>query len=203
MRRSQVAHKSGRVWSTERRNGSAQRNRGAHQVRYSRFPWVLGAFRVILIVGGIGFWLGAGSVVGQVAAPVAGATVVYPSYGFHSGCSSGCSSCSSSSRSSGASPGAATADPGWHGGHGRDAWVMAPAAAPAATVATPWAMAPLTAAALAAPAWAVGPARTSRRWRTRCSSAGTATRTGEAEPTDTSKTTPTSASPTRPTDPSI
>jgi hypothetical protein len=41
------------------------------------FPWVIGAFLVLLIAGGIGFWLGVGAAPAQVVAPVAGTPVVY------------------------------------------------------------------------------------------------------------------------------
>ena len=44
------------------------------------FPWVIGAALVVLIAGGIGYWLGVGANVATVAAPVAGTPVVY---GFH------------------------------------------------------------------------------------------------------------------------
>jgi hypothetical protein len=63
-------------------------NEGAQaKVREERFPWGLGAILVLVIVGGIGFWLGSSSVtpvIVPVAAPVAPApapvTPVYPTY---------------------------------------------------------------------------------------------------------------------------
>jgi hypothetical protein len=61
-------------------------------VREERFPWGLGAILVLVIVGGIGFWLGSSSVapvIVSVAAPVAPApapvTPVYPTYVPHGG----------------------------------------------------------------------------------------------------------------------
>jgi len=61
-------------------------------VREERFPWGLGVVLVLVIVGGIGFWLGSSSVapvVVPVAAPVAPAPVpvtpVYPAYAPHGG----------------------------------------------------------------------------------------------------------------------
>jgi hypothetical protein len=62
------------------------------EVREERFPWGLGVVLVLVIVGGIGFWLGSSSVapvVVPVAAPVAPAPVpvtpVYPTYAPHGG----------------------------------------------------------------------------------------------------------------------
>jgi hypothetical protein len=53
-------------------------------VRDERFPWPLGALLVILIVGGLGFWLGSSSVapvIVPVAAPAPVQTApVYPAY---------------------------------------------------------------------------------------------------------------------------
>ena len=49
-------------------------------IKVRSFPWGIGALLVVLIAGGIGFWLGAGSSVATVAAPAASAPVVY---GFH------------------------------------------------------------------------------------------------------------------------
>lgn len=61
-------------------------------MREERFPWGLGAILVLVIVGGIGFWLGSSSVspvIVPVAAPVAPApapvTPVYPTYAPHDG----------------------------------------------------------------------------------------------------------------------
>ena len=61
-------------------------------MREERFPWGLGAILVLVIVGGIGFWLGSSSVapvIVPVAAPVAPApapvTPVYPTYAPHGG----------------------------------------------------------------------------------------------------------------------
>ncbi len=56
-------------------------------MREERFPWALGVILVLVIVGGIGFWLGSSSVapvIVPVAAPVVPApapvTPVYPTY---------------------------------------------------------------------------------------------------------------------------
>ncbi len=52
------------------------------------FPWVIGGLLVVLIAGGIGYWLGVGANVATVAAPVAATPVVYgwgfgfPFFGF-------------------------------------------------------------------------------------------------------------------------
>jgi hypothetical protein len=58
-------------------------------VRDERFPWPLGALLVLLIVGGIGFWLGSSSVapvIVPVAAPAPIQTApVYPTYAPQSG----------------------------------------------------------------------------------------------------------------------
>jgi len=61
-------------------------------VREERFPWGLGAILVLVIVAGIGFWLGSSSVapvIVSVPAPVAPApapvTPVYPTYVPHGG----------------------------------------------------------------------------------------------------------------------
>jgi hypothetical protein len=55
-------------------------------VREERFPWGLGAILVLLVVGGIGFWLGSSSVapvivpVAAPAAPVVPTAPAYPTY---------------------------------------------------------------------------------------------------------------------------
>ena len=58
-----------------------------NEVREQRFPWGLGAILVLVIVGGIGFWLGSSSVAPVIVpvaapapAPVAPVTPVYPTY---------------------------------------------------------------------------------------------------------------------------
>jgi hypothetical protein len=55
------------------------------KVREERFPWGLGAILALLIVGGVGFWLGSSSVAPVIVtvpapAPVAPVAPVYPTY---------------------------------------------------------------------------------------------------------------------------
>src|SRR3954468_7315435 len=90
--RSQVAHKSTPTWNSTTPQMAAHSEEYEREVREERFPWGLGVILVLVIVGGIGFWLGSSSVapvVVPVAAPVAQVpapvTPVYPAYAPHGG----------------------------------------------------------------------------------------------------------------------
>jgi hypothetical protein len=75
MRPSHVAHKSARGCSLKAPRRSRREAKEHNEVR--SFPWVIGALLVVLIAGGIGFFVGAGSSVATVAAPATGTAVVY------------------------------------------------------------------------------------------------------------------------------
>src|SRR3954471_3419562 len=90
--RSQVAHKSTATWNSTTPQMAAHTEEYEREVREERFPWGLGVVLVLVIVGGIGFWLGSSSVAPGVrsgGAPVAAAplpvTPVYPAYAPHGG----------------------------------------------------------------------------------------------------------------------
>jgi hypothetical protein len=92
MRGSQLAHTSKPPWNSATPQTATYTEEHEKEVREERFPWGLGVILVLVIVGGVGFWLGSSSVapvVVPVAAPVVPAPApvapVYPTYAPHGG----------------------------------------------------------------------------------------------------------------------